>query len=165
MYDQNLSHLKLLMVVMVMKMVMVMKTQPNIRSLPSRNVPKKQYFFYGAEEEELMCEFLHANPMIWDIKKSDYRRLDKKAKLWEDQANAMGRTMEHLQGWFKSLRDAHTRLHKKKSGDGAPVLTDREQWVKSNFEFHRNVIRHRPEPANSVSKPFTTNSLPENKTT
>ena len=61
MYDQNLSHLKLLMVVMVMKMVMVMKTQPNIRSLPSRNVPKKQYFFLGDEEEELMCEFLHAN--------------------------------------------------------------------------------------------------------
>ena len=73
-----------------------------------------------AEEEELMCEFLLENSMIWDIKKkNDYRRIDKKAKLWEDQAIAMARTVEHLQGWFKSLRDVHTRLHKKKSGDGA----------------------------------------------
>ena len=66
-----------------------------------------------------MCEFLHENLM-----KTDYRWIDEKANLWEDQAIAMARTVEHLQGWFKSLRDMHTRVHKKKIGDGAPELTE-----------------------------------------
>ena len=52
-----------------------------------------------------MCDFLHVNASLWDIKKTEYRRVDKKAKLWEDQGNAMGKSVQHLQGWFKSLRD------------------------------------------------------------
>ena len=73
-----------------------------------------------------------------------------KGKLWEEQADAIGKTVEHLQGWFKSLRDVHTRLNKKCSGDGAPELTEREQWVKENFGFLKTVIRHSSEPVNSV---------------
>ena len=95
---------------MVMKMVMVMKTQPNICSLQSRNVPKKQYLFFAAEE----FLHVHANPMIWEVKKLTTEGLTKKAKLWEDQANAMGRKVEHVQGWFMSLRDARRRLHNRK---------------------------------------------------
>lgn len=98
-----------------------------------------------------MCDFLRENAILWDIKRTDYRRVDKKAKLWEDQAKIIGKTVEHLQGWFKSLRDTHTRLHKKKSGDGAPELTEREQWVKANFSFLKSVVRHHAEPVNSVS--------------
>ena len=100
-----------------------------------------------------MCEFLRENAFLWDIKKTDYRRVDKKAKFWEDQATSkcMGKTAEHLQGWFKSLRDTHTRLDKKKSSDGAPELTEREQWVKTNFGFVKTVFRHNAEPVNSES--------------
>jgi len=31
------------------------------------------------------------NPIIWDIKQMDYRKVDKKHKLWEEQAKVMGR--------------------------------------------------------------------------
>ena len=72
-----------------------------------------------------------SNIPVWDIKQTDNRRVDKKAELWEDQAKAKGKTVEHLQGWFKSLRDTHTRLDKKKSGDGAPKLAEREQREKA----------------------------------
>ena len=98
-----------------------------------------------------MCDFLRENDIICDIKKTDYRRVDKKAKLWEDQANVMGKSVEHLQGWFKSLRDTHTRLHKNKSGDGIPEMTEREHWVKASFGFLKSVVRHRAEPVKSVS--------------
>ena len=47
-----------------------------------------------------MCEFLRENPIIWGIKKSDYRRVDKKAKLWEEQDYVLGKPVEHLQGWL-----------------------------------------------------------------
>uniref|UniRef100_UPI0035901DB8 uncharacterized protein n=1 Tax=Myxine glutinosa TaxID=7769 RepID=UPI0035901DB8 len=110
------------------------------------------------EEEQLMCDFLRENAILWDIKKTDYRRVDMKAKLWEDQAKAMGKTVEHLQGWFKSLRDTHTRLDKKKSGDGAPEMTEREQWVKANFGFLTTVVRHRAEPVNSVKETIAAHS-------
>ena len=111
---------------------------------------KTTQFWLRVEDEQVMCDFLHDNTMIWDIKTNDYRRVDKKAKLWEDQAQSMGQTVEHLQGWFKSMRDIHTRLLKKKSGDGAPELTEREHWLLRNFVFLKAVVRHRPQPVSSV---------------
>ena len=61
-----------------------------------------------------MCNFLRENAIVWDIKKIDYQMVDKKAKLWEDQAKAMGT----LFGTFKggsSLCETPT-----------PVLTKRK---------------------------------------
>ena len=60
-------------------------------------------------------------------------------------------TAQRLQGWFRSIREVHTCLIKKKSEDGAPELTEREEWIKSNFGFLKQVIRHRKEPVESVS--------------
>lgn len=98
-----------------------------------------------------MLEFLQENPMLWDIKLTDFRRTDKKNKLWEDQAARLGKTSDYLKGWFKSIRDNYTRLDKKKSGDGAPDLTEREKWLKDSLGFLKAATRHRPEPVNSVS--------------
>ena len=64
-------------------------------------------------DEELMLEFIRDNPVLWNIKMSDYRRKDKKDKIWEDQAQLMEKTADTLKGWFRSLRDSHTRLDKK----------------------------------------------------
>ncbi|XP_078322978.1 uncharacterized protein LOC111137035 [Crassostrea virginica] len=97
-----------------------------------------------------MLEFLQENSMLWDIKLTDFRRTDKKNKIWDEQSKRLGKTPEYLKGWFKSLRDIYTRLDKKKSGDGAPDLTEREQWIKDNFSFMKAATRHRPEPVNSV---------------
>jgi hypothetical protein len=102
-------------------------------------------------DEELMLEFIRDNPVLWNVKMTDYRRTDKKDKIWEDQAQLMEKTADTLKGWFRSLRDTHTRLDKKKSGDGAPDLTEREQWIISKFVFLKTVTRHRPEPLQSVS--------------
>ena len=123
-------------------------------SLPqaaSKKRAKRTPFCLEFHEEQMMCDFLRENAILWDIKKTDYRRVDKKAKLWEDQANVLGKSVPHLQGWFKSLRDTHTRLHKKKSGGAPSELTEREHWVKTSFEFLKSVVRHRAEPIKSVS--------------
>ena len=102
-------------------------------------------------DEELMLEFIRDNPVLWNIKMTDYRRKDKKDKIWEDQAQLMEKTADTLKGWFRSLRDSHTRLDKKKSGDGTPDLTEREEWILSKFVFLKTITRHRPEPLQSIS--------------
>ena len=40
-------------------------------------------------DEELMLEFICDNPVPWNVKITDYRRKDKKDKIWEDQAHLM----------------------------------------------------------------------------
>ena len=102
-------------------------------------------------EEELMLEFIIDNPVLWNVKMTDYRQKDKKDKIWEDQAQLMEKTSDTLKSWFRSLRDTHTRLDKKKSGDSAPNLTEREEWIMSKFVFLKTVTRHRPAPLQSVS--------------
>ncbi|XP_028408166.1 uncharacterized protein LOC114530749 [Dendronephthya gigantea] len=97
-----------------------------------------------------MLEFIMDNPVLWNV--TDYRRKDKKEKIWEEQAHQMNKTVDMLKGWFRSLRDTHTRLDKKKSGDSAPNLTEREQWILSKFAFLKTVTRHRPEPMQSVKE-------------
>ena len=42
---------------------------------------KRTQFCLDVQEEQLMCEFLRENAFLLDIKKTDYRRVDKKAKL------------------------------------------------------------------------------------
>ena len=71
---------------------------------------------------------------------TDYRRKDKNAKLWVDQAELMGKSVKNLKGWFRSLRDTHTptvhiRLHKTKSGSGVPQFTEREEWIITKLFF------------------------------
>ena len=97
-------------------------------------------------EKELMLEFIIDNPVLWNVKMTDYRQKDKKDKIWEDQAQLMEKTSDTLKSWFRSLRDTHTRLDKKKSGDSAPNLTEREEWIMSKLVFLKTVTRHRPEP-------------------
>ena len=98
-----------------------------------------------------MLDFIRENPMLWNVKMTDYRNKDKKNKIWNDQAELVGRNSENLKGWFRSLRDTHTRLDKKKSGDGASNLTEREQWIVTEFAFLKGVTSHRPEPLKSVT--------------
>ncbi|XP_013869559.1 uncharacterized protein LOC106521510 isoform X2 [Austrofundulus limnaeus] len=105
---------------------------------------KKTAFSLDAEEEKSMLEFLQEFPMLWDIKRTDYRRKEKKNKLWEDQGERMGKPAYYLRGWFKSLRDNYTRLSKRKREHVAPNPTEREQWVMDNFSFMKAVTRHRP---------------------
>lgn len=40
-----------------------------------------------------------------------------------------------LSTWYKSIRSRYGRILKKKSGDGAGELTERDLWIKAKFEF------------------------------
>ena len=64
---------------------------------------------FNNKQEDLLLDFIRDNPMLWNVKVTDYRRKDKKEKLWSQQAELMNRSPENLKSWFRSLRDTHTR--------------------------------------------------------
>ena len=47
-------------------------------------------------EEELTLEYIMDNPVLWTVKMTDYRRKDKKDKIWEEQAQQMDKTADTL---------------------------------------------------------------------
>ena len=49
-------------------------------------------------DEDKMLDFIRDNSVLWNLKMTDYRRKDKKAKLWVDQAALMGKSVENLKG-------------------------------------------------------------------
>ena len=52
----------------------------------------------------------------------------------------MEKTADTLNILFRLLHDTHTR------GDGAPDLTQREEWIISKLGFLKTISRHRAEP-------------------
>ena len=82
---------------------------------PSEDEDKrdKQDFKLTEEEEELMVTFLEENECIWNKKSMDYRKPGLKTTKWEAQAKVMGKSTEHIQGWFKSMRDNYVRPRSK----------------------------------------------------
>ena len=87
------------------------------------------------EQEEAMVEWLKANEVLYNKKLEAYKDTKKKNFLWQKQAEVMGVNSEELIIWYTSLRTRYTKLRKKKSGDGAPELTERDQWLLDNFSF------------------------------
>lgn len=96
-----------------------------------------------ADKEEELAVFISKNLILWNIKSRQTNRpTDKKNKLWEDQADIMGIPSEHLQSWFHSVRDQHTRLERRKSDDSLPNLTERSGESIKMFVFRKAFIRH-----------------------
>ena len=71
---------------------------------------------------------------------------------WEAQAKVMGKSTEHLQGWFKSMQDNYMSLHKPPKSKSRPRdMTDREKWTLKKLTFLQQITVHKPQPVSSVS--------------
>jgi hypothetical protein len=113
--------------------------------------PKKSFVRKDAEEEELI-EWIGEKEILWNSKLKDFRRTDKKGAMWEERAREMDQTPELLQGWWQGIKDQYTKLHKKKSGQGTPVMTERQQWIVQHCKFLERIVRHKGASVRPVSK-------------
>ena len=120
---------------------------------------KKKPLTLNSEQEEDFINWLKEHPELYDKGKKEYRDVEKKNKLWEDKAAAMEVNVSDLRTWFDSMRTRYGKLTQTKSGQGAKVLTYRDKWVLTNFDFlkghiHRMVGRSSSKPLQmSVEKP------------
>ena len=72
----------------------------NISQVMSENRKRDKKYLYSLDtnEELSMLEFLQENPKRWDIKLTDFRRTDKKNKIWDEQSKRWDKTPEYLKG-------------------------------------------------------------------
>ena len=92
-----------------------------------------------------MVEWLGENEILYNKKKTDYKNVTKKGKLWRDKAAIWGWEPAILVTWFRSMRTRFGKLTKdgEKSGSDLVHLTDRDQWILTSFRFMKSHIhRH-----------------------
>ena len=64
-----------------------------------------------------MAVLIRANECLYNKKLNAYKDMQKKKRLWDDQAKEMNKESEMLQIWYQSLRTRYGCLMKKKSSD------------------------------------------------
>ena len=96
-----------------------------------------QHFKLTDAERDLFMDYLRERLFMYEKKDKDYKDAPRRKGEWEACANLVGRTVELLQGWLKSLRSmlGKARSIKSKSGSGSEPLPPSLQWVYDNLSF------------------------------
>ena len=72
---------------------------------------------------------------LWLRSTKDYKR---KKEAWEMKAQDLNISLEHLQKWWKNLKDWYVKLLKKTSGQAVKTLTGRDRWVLQSLSFYQS---------------------------
>ena len=105
------------------------------------------------QEEQSLAEWLAENELMYNKKLTTYKDKGRKDKMWADKATEMGKTVETLQVWYRSLRTRYGRMIKKKSGAGSAELTERDHCILAHFDFLKgHIYEVTPRTVVSVSK-------------
>ena len=81
--------------------------------------------------------FLKVNPCIYSKRLADYKDVEKKDFLWEQQARLMVVAAQELKVWYDSMRTRMGKLKKSVvvSGQSADVFTPTKAWIWNHFQF------------------------------
>ena len=95
----------------------------------------KQAWSLPEETEQNLVEWLQGHSYLWLRSTKDYH---KKKAAWEMKAEEIGVSYQHLQNWWKNIKDWYVKLSKKTSGQATKQLTDRDKWVLKNIAFYKS---------------------------
>lgn len=95
--------------------------------------PKKDWSLDAAIEEDVL-EWLKSNCYLWMRSKKGYKQ---KRAAWEMKAQELGINVDHLEQWWKGIKDWYVKLSKKTSGQATKMLTERETWVLQHCGFYK----------------------------
>ena len=59
---------------------------------------------YSELQKEEIIEFLKVNPSLYEKRRADYKNIQLKESLWQQQADKMGTTGNELKTWYNSHR-------------------------------------------------------------
>jgi len=110
----------------------------------SQILKKRQCVTLDQEVEEALIDWIKSHRFFYDKSVIDYRKFQEKGDLWAAKAKELGITLKELKKWYLSLRTRFGKLSKTKSGQGAPKVTQREQWILDQFAFLRSHIYRQP---------------------
>ena len=106
------------------------ETQYQVMSKKARTVSN-----LTEEEQEEVALFLERNDFLYNKRRTDHTSVSRKNKAWEDLAKEMGKEVKALITFFESIRTQIGKLRRKKSGQAAVELTERQHWIWTRFQF------------------------------
>ena len=114
----------------------------------------------SAEQEAEMIDWITSHEELFNKKKNSFKDKAAKERLWAEKAAEMGKTAAELKLWYEGMRTRYGRLKNIPSGSGA--LTERENFIRTQFEFLRpHIAAQKKRTLVSVSK--TSNIEPESR--
>ena len=132
----------------------------SVRSCINKAKKAKIVADLSPDEEQAMIDWLQDHPILYNKKLGTYKDTVRKEALWAEKAVALKKPIQVLKTWYTSLRTRFGRLKKKKSGDGDPEMTEREEWILRHFEFLRPYMYEvKKRTAVSVSYKFLINQF------
>jgi hypothetical protein len=114
--------------------------------------PKRDYSL-EAEAEERLLEWMAEHDEAW---RRGHRLYKKRKEIWAAKADELGVTLDHIMGWWKSLKDWYVRLNKVKSGQAAKKHTDREKFILASCKFYQKQL-----PSHTSSPMITLHRRPQ----
>ena len=79
-----------------------------------------------------------------------YKDTAKRKAMWE-KARELDKPVEYIKKWWNTLHDIYVRKLKSTSGQAAPTLTDKVQWIMDHSAFHKYEAHHRGCPLKNIS--------------
>ena len=115
---------------------------------------KKPAVLFSAEEEQKLVDFLRDNEILYNKRLMDYKDKSKREAVW-DKFCENNLDKDACQRWFQSQRTLFGKVTHMKSGQGEPLLTERQKWTRYNFDFLRRHLTAKSEfraPKGSTSQ-------------
>ena len=72
----------------------------------------------------------------------DYKDKSKKEAVWDKFCEENNLDKDACQRWFQSQRTLFGKVTHMKSGQGEPLMTERQKWTRDNSDFLRDHIVH-----------------------
>ena len=95
----------------------------------------------------MACDFIQENEFLWRMRCREYHDVNKKKQKWDELAELLNTTREHVQGWWAGMRTCFGKLHNRKSGAAAREPSDRDNRILQLCSFYSVQIRHRSDAA------------------
>ena len=100
-------------------------------------VVAKHDFSLEAEMETNLLEWMVEHDEVW---RRGHRLYKKRREIWAAKADELGLELQHIMGWWKSVKDWYVRLTKVKSGQAPKKYTDRERYILDNLQFYKTQL-------------------------
>ena len=104
---------------------------------------QKPPVLFSAEQEQKLVDFLCDNGILYNKRLMDYKDRSKREAVWAKFCEENNLDKDVCQKWFQNQRTLFGKVTHTKSGQGEPVLTERQKWTRDNFDFLRDhIMRH-----------------------
>ena len=133
------------------------QSQPTTQAKGKETRKKRPPVTITQAQEEAALEFLKIHTVLYDRSKKEYKDTAKRDTLWQKLADRLDTkanpiTKVDIKKWFESQRTVYGKCTRLQSGQAAPTLSDRKQWVVTQFSFLSGHIARQPSRATTLKQ-------------